>query len=225
MSAQLDRDHETRPTTDDIEQQLDDLQVSGDARQFVEELVKEIGRVEDGADEAYEIGYRALKRSNEFRDELVAIREEIEDVREENRMLREEVRELEHRTSLLKNMAASTANIVERRAAVLIQTLYNEAAHRKRSNNEQARPRASMDYRKVETALGGGLSREQIYRAMERAEEIVETDGVVTYIKQSRSDAKNTRLELDLSEADRVETDQGFDFSPTTEFDQPGPTL
>jgi len=146
----------------------------------VEALSKRIGVVED---------------QNEWLEQELKAREErIDEL--ERRLDRQE--ELKH---LLIRMEGNAANKPERRAGVLIKTLYNEA--------DASNGRASLDATQAQAALGGGVDRTLMYSTFDTAVELVGDEDVVWVTRESRASNRNTRLEIDLSAGDVPETVAG----------------
>jgi predicted RNase H-like nuclease (RuvC/YqgF family) len=92
---------------------------------------------------------------------------------------------------LFARMEGNAANKPQRRAGVLIKTLYNEA--------DASNGRASMDATQAQAALGGSVSRPLMYPTFDTAVELVGARDVVWVTEESRASNRNTRLEIDLS--------------------------
>lgn len=167
----------------------------------LEQLENRINEIESVAESASKTARRAMDRNIEFRKTIQEQEEQIEAIRDENQELRAQVEQLRDRTGLLEHVQDAASLKPEKRAAILIQTLYNSAWKRKQ-NNANSNPSASMDYNGAETALGGGISRDKIYTTFAKAEQLVDDTDVVRYVKENRGSDKNTRLVLDLSETD-----------------------
>lgn len=102
---------------------------------------------------------------------------------------------------LFTRMEGNAANKPDRRAGVLIKTLYNEAD----ASNE----RASVDAKQAKKVLGGGIDRTLMYSTFDTAVELVGNEDVVWVTRESRASNRNTRLEIDLSAGDVPETIAG----------------
>jgi len=98
---------------------------------------------------------------------------------------------------LFTRMEGNAANKPQRRAGVLIRTLYNDAS----ASNE----RASLDATQAQAALGGGVDRTLMYSTFDTAVELVGDEDVVWVTRESRASKRNTRLEVDLSAGDLPE--------------------
>ena len=102
---------------------------------------------------------------------------------------------------LFARMEGNAANKPQRRAGVLIKTLYNEA--------DASNGRASIDATQAQAALGGGVSRPLMYPTFDTAVELVDDRDVVWVTEESRASNRNTRLEIDLSAGDVPEAVAG----------------
>jgi len=102
---------------------------------------------------------------------------------------------------LLTRVEGNAANKPQRRAGVLIKTLYNEA--------DASNGRASLDATQAQAALGGGVGRTLMYSTFDTAVELVGDEDVVWVTQESRASKRNTRLEIDLSAGDVPETVAG----------------
>ena len=126
----------------------------------------------------------------------------IEDLEADVNELEAEVDRLRDRTDLMDAIKDATVLKPEQRAAVLLQTLYNEAWTKAQRETKNP-PTAEMDYNQAGSALGGSIDqRPKLYAAMEKAaalvtEKLGEND-VVSFIKEDRHAPKNTRLQVDL---------------------------
>lgn len=159
---------------------------------------------EEAIQELREVVEDAVRKSDHAQDQILKLREEnailsdrVDTAEQERDELRKEVSRLRERTDLLETVRRAGSMGVEERAAVLVQTLYNEARGRGQKNTKDTAS-AMMDYNKAEGALGGGVSRDQIYRTFDRAEELVDDTDVVQYIKEDRTSPQNSRLVLTL---------------------------
>lgn len=102
---------------------------------------------------------------------------------------------------LFTRIEGNAANKPQRRAGVLIRTLYNDASA---SNG-----RASLDATQAQAALGGGVSRALMYPTFDTAVELIDDEDLLWVTKESRASNRNTRLEIDLSAGDVPETVAG----------------
>lgn len=173
----------------------------------IEELASKLEEVQSEANTAQQLARDAQSRLVEVREEKAALEAEIEALREKNVELESRVDDLQTRTDLMDDVAHGSAMKVEKRAAVLIQTLYNNAYRNKQADtSEQAT--AALDWRGGQSALGGNIDRSGVYRTFEKADDIVEGD-VVRFEKESRSSKKNSRLILDIREDEPPRTVAG----------------
>lgn len=200
--------------------QLDHLELDTTATQFLSQLIDDIEDARAEAEDAYTMALSTRKR-------LRQAEHRIEELEDENESLRRTVSEVDQSTSLLQAASADSTNVVETRAARLLQTLFNEAYDNKTKDNTKAKPTASMDWRGAKYALGGSLAREQLYAAMKRAvalvhpdvneaddQELADPDNVVRFITEPRSSEKNTRVVIDLEDVDELETSTGQTITP-----------
>lgn len=159
-------------------------------------------------------------RMAEFESRLDAMSQRLDKSEEQNRWLEEELKkrdehinELEHalnqlqtRTDLLDSIEQGSALRPEQRAAVLIQTLHNEAVN---TNGH-----ASIDASGAVKALGGSVDRTLMYGetgTFQKAVELINDEDVIDLKRENRSSEKNTRLRLDLSEGDVPQTVAGVE--------------
>jgi hypothetical protein len=111
----------------------------------------------------------------------------------------------ENRTDMLDAVEQAAALKPDERAAVLVQTLYNEAAN---SNGE-----ASIDAGQAVKALGGSVDRTLMYGesgVFQKAVDAVGDEDVLELKTEDRSSKKNTRLRLDLTEGTLPDTVAGL---------------
>lgn len=112
----------------------------------------------------------------------------------------------EDRTDLLDSIEADAALKPKQRAAVLIQTLHNEATN---TNGH-----ASIDAGGAVKALGGSVNRTLMYGesgAFQKAVDAVDDKEVLKLVRENRASNRNTRLELDLTAGGLPETVAGVD--------------
>lgn len=191
----------------EIEARIGGLATDEETAALLQDLLTVAREAQQQAESASRLASDAQDRLLDLREENATLRDEIESLHEENESLRGRIEELHNRTDLMTDVAAGAAMKPDQRAAVCIQTLYNEA-YRNKHLNAETRPTASMDYKKGQGALGGGISRSSVLRSFERADELVDGD-VVRYIREDRSSEQNSRLVIDLSESAAPETVAG----------------
>lgn len=120
--------------------------------------------------------------------------------------LERQLEQVNTRTDLLDRVEAGSALKPEERAAVLIQTLYNEAAN---TNGY-----ASIDATGAVKALGGSVNRTLMYGpngAFQKAVDLVDDESVLMLKKENRASEKNTRLELNITDGDLPDTVAGVE--------------
>jgi len=179
-----------------IRDRLDAVECSSEIAALMDALVEAVDEARAEARTAQQMASDAQSRLLDLREEKSYLEDEIETLRKENTQLEQRIKELQDRTDLMNDVAQGSAMKIEKRAAVCIQTLYNEAWKRKHDGSDDAAT-ASMDYNKADGALGGTLSRSSILRTFKKADELVDGD-VVEFISESRSSKRNSRLVLDL---------------------------
>jgi len=163
----------------------------------VEELAEEVREVKSEAESAMKLAREQGRKILELRQREKEKDERIDELETELEEARSEIQSLRERTGLLQTVKNGSSMKIDERAAVMVQTLYNEAWQKQQSNaNNQ--PKASMDYNEATKALGGSPDRSAIYRAMKKAEELVGDTAVCRKVKEGRSSDKNTRLVIDL---------------------------
>jgi DNA repair exonuclease SbcCD ATPase subunit len=145
---------------------------------------------------------RARDKRMSLLETLQDQQERIDDQQDRIEELEAQVDRLRDRTDLMDAIKDATVLKPEQRAAVLLQTLYNEAWTKAQRSTKNP-PTAEMDYKQAGSALGGSIDqRPKLYAAMEKAAELVaeklgEND-IVSFIKEDRHAIKNTRLQVDL---------------------------
>lgn len=188
-------------------ERIEEMTMGDDAQDLLLDMADAVESAQADAQTAKQLASDAQSRLLGVREEKAELESEVETLKEENKELENRVDELQSRTDLMDQVAQGSAMKVERRAAVLIQTLYNNAYRNKQSNSDSA-PTASMDWRGGQSALGGSIDRSGVYRTFEKADELVD-GAVVTFKKESRSSSKNSRLTLDLREEEPPATIAG----------------
>lgn len=180
--AELD---ELREENEDLRAEVEKLTAKNQRlRKRVEDLESLASRVDAISD-----GLRYVRGEVETHDER------IEEHTDQILAIEENVHDLDDRTSLQEFVRDASSLKVEERAAVLIQTLYNEAQKKRRRGGE---PIATGDYKDADTALGNTLDNRQLIDAMDRAATLVEGD-VLQFKKEPRSSRMNSRLILNLN--------------------------
>lgn len=165
---------------------------------------------DDRVDGAVQLAQDAIQR-------VAALESEVEEMRLEMAELRRENERLRDQRELIQRVQQAAAMKPDKRAAVLIKTLHNDAtAHREAGK----KPIAKMDTQDARTALGRDINRTLAWEAMQKAVELVEdaTDGsdLLQYVKRDRSAPENSHLRLDLREDDMPATVGGFDITGHT---------
>lgn len=174
----------------------------------IADLVERVEEAESRASDAMQNAIEARDMVGQLRAELADANDRIDELEVENKRLRE-------RTELLQRVRKASALKPEERAAVLIQTLYNDArAH----EDDGLAPKAKLTTKQSKTALGGGVSRSIAWQAMQKAVELVDEEGSnqpLSYVKKSRSATENSHLLLDLRDGDVPEVVAGVDITAT----------
>lgn len=157
----------------------------------------------------------ALSLAREARQEVSQIRQErdeaVAELKNEIEALREEVKEVRSTTRLLDHVANAGQLDIETRAAICIQTAYNEA---KDADGDMA----YLTARDAWTALGRSHDRTRMYDVFRKAESLyaqavdVEVDAVGTehpiyFKKEERGHEPPSRLVVDLSNGDLRDLD------------------
>ena len=158
------------------------------------------------ADSAEAQASRALEKVTE-------LAQRVDELTEDVSRLEQQLDEQETAADLIRSIGAADQLSTAQRAAVLVQTLVNTAERRDRNGRQ---PTAMLDWNGAENALGGDISRTQIYRAMSHADEHTDTDAV-QFIEEDRSSDQNTRLVVDLSEYNGSNQPQVTTVTPGTE--------
>lgn len=142
---------------------------------------------------------RTKVREVESRAETAEVR--VRTVEKENEELRAELDTLRDRTDLLDHVKEASALKPERRAAVLIATLHNQA-----QTNDGL---AEMEVSEAQAALGGSVDRTLMYSTFEKAVELVGDEDVLCYIRESRASSANSRLKINLRKGELPDTIAG----------------
>ena len=158
---------------------------------------------------------RVMEQLDETHDRLENLETETE-----TKQLRREVEQLRSRTDMVQQVEQASALKPDQRAAVLIQTLYNDA-HANESNGLQ--PKAKLTNKQARSALGGGMTRSKAWQAMQRAVELVtkaanqehlaEEKRLLQYVKVPRSESQNSHLLLDLRNGEMPPVGTSFDIT------------
>lgn len=127
-----------------------------------------------------------VEEQNEWLEEQLKERDERLDD------LQEQVQELERRSELLDRVLQNENSSRKKRAALLLQVLFNEAVT---SNGS-----ASMDVRAGYENLNRTVDRTSVYDIFEEAADAVGDEDVCYVVRESRSSKKNTRLVLEPEE-------------------------
>jgi len=165
--------------------------------QTIQELAEEVRQAKSEAKDARRMAQQAQQTLLEVREREMEKDQRIADLKQEVESLEDELATLRDRTGLLETVKSASSMQIDKRAAVLIQTLYNKAWKRKESS-ANVESKAMMDYNAAEGALGGTVDRSKIYRTFQKAEELVDNKDVVEYVEEDRGSKKNTRLRLSL---------------------------
>lgn len=144
------------------------------------------------------------KLVSELDEENEKLSAENEDLRDEISILRRQLQQMEQDTSMLGDIRRGNASTRERRMAVIMLTLRNEAIR----NGGVGR----MDAGDCHSALNKEPDRTTMYGLMEDAARLVESDSV-RVIKESRSADQNTRIEMDESRGPLPTAFEGFDIT------------
>lgn len=168
----------------------------------IEELAQEVQEAKSEANSAKNLAKQAQQKLIDVRERELEKDQRITELEEQLDDAQSEIKSLRDRTGLLQTVKNGSSMKIDERAAVLIQTLYNEAWKKKQSSANNAKPKASMDYNAASGALGGSPDRSAIYRAMDKAEELVENEELCRKVEEDRGSDKNTRLVLNLEAGD-----------------------
>ena len=160
----------------------------------VAELAEQVHALQSEVRDANQSARTAKTRLLEVREELNGKDCRIDELEERVEQQAQTIEQLRNRTGLLENVKEGGSLPIEKRAAILIQVLHNNA-----TDNEG---KAALDYKAAEAALGGSVNRSNIYRTMDKAEDLVDNSDLVWKVKEDKSSQKNTRLVMDLSAGD-----------------------
>lgn len=144
---------------------------------------------------------KANARSKFAKDRIQTLEQTIDEKNETIQQLSERIGRLEDGQQIINEAARNSTDSVTKRAVILIAKLRNEA-----------KPVASMTKNEAQRSFrrdGIDLEKGKIYRAFERAEELVETD-CVRYVRESRSSDRKSRLVVDLREGELSDQISGY---------------
>lgn len=157
----------------------------------IEELAETVEALRSEVRDANQSARTAKSKLLEVHGDLQEKEQRIDELEERIEEQDQTISQLRDRTGLLESVKEGASLPIEQRAAVLIQTLYNKAW-----DNDG---KAALDYKAAEAALGGSVNRSNIYRTMDKAENLVDNSQLLQKVKEDKSSAKNTRLTMDLS--------------------------
>ena len=158
--------------------------------------MSEIENPLERAKAAISVAKRAISKTNDAEERIEALEQQVAELEYQleqfhNRVDREE--------RMFSDIRKGMANKPEERAAILIQTLNNEAL----TDASIGRgAKAEMDAGKARGALGGGVDRTLMYPTFECAAGLIGDEDVLEYVKEGRGGERNSRLRLNL-EGDR----------------------
>jgi chromosome segregation ATPase len=182
----------------------------------VDDLADELDALQSRVNDAEASANKAKREAFELREELIQRDQRIDELEAAVEEQAQTIKQLRDRTGMLDNIEDGASLKIDKRAAILVQNLYNQAWKRKESSLNET-PSASMDYHGAEAALGGGVDRANIMRTFGKAEELVDDDDLLWKEEEDRSSKKNTRLILDLSEGDAPQKIAGQDITQPEE--------
>lgn len=179
----------------------------------IEELEERLDAVAQEAEDARKFAQRAIRERNELAEEVESLRSDVEYLRREQDRLR-------NRTDMLQQVRQASALKPDERAAVLIQTLYNDAHA---NQDDGLHPKAKQTTKQARSALGGGVQRSKAWQAQQRAVELVaeaagqddvpEDARLLQWVKRSRSHSEDSHLLLDLRNGEMPAAVSGFDIA------------
>lgn len=183
-----------------------------ESEQPLEERVQELEQLaEDAFGIAREARQEVARVRDQYEEKLAARDERIAELEAELEHLRDEVDTVSDQTEVLQLGRKASALKPDERAAVVLQTLYNEARKRGDRNNDEPAS-AAMDAGEAVKTLGGSIHRTQVYGdhgVFQRAVDLVDDEDVCWVKKESRASSKNTRLIVDLEAGDLPTTAAG----------------
>lgn len=156
-----------------------------------------ITRLRNRVEDAYHLAKNAMERVADVDDRATENEQRIRELEDELVALRRELDRVDDRTDLLRHVSKQANGTVDEHAAVLLQTLYNEATERGDADTLD-NPTASLEPAEAVAALGGGLDYRLMYRRFDRAVELVDDTDVCWVDEQPRHADENTALKFDL---------------------------
>lgn len=147
-------------------------------------------------------------RISELEDTLDETTAERDELRERVAELESDLEEMDERTDLLQNVSENSATSRERRVAILLQTLYEDAAARRDAHPDEP-SRASMTAREAWNTVRRTVERTMMYHDFQKAEDLVDDADVVWY-----EDSGTHQLVLDLDAGEPPATIAGHTIKP-----------
>lgn len=160
-----------------------------------DDLEHRLGQLESRVDS---LGNIAVDNDGEIEDLQHELREARDTHNDRIAELEHEVRQLTQSIGFIKQAAAAEASSTEAKAALALQTLVNKA----RSNGGSS----ELDWQGIQTALNGEIDRTRTYDVMRRMDSAAD---VVTFVKEGKNAARNTRVELRMDEGETYHTQLG----------------
>lgn len=150
----------------------------------------ELAEARQEAEAALSVAKRAQRQVTELRDERDDLRDRVDD---ELDAFRDDLADLEDRTEVFKHVNDVSGMDMDTRAALCVQTAYNEA---QRSDAN----RGTLTVEEAYKAQGASIDRTRYYDVFVRAETLVGDDDLCYYKKEPRGHDPPSRLVVDLEE-------------------------
>lgn len=153
-------------------------------------LEERVAYLEEQLDAALDISKRAVRMAKAAERSCDDLEATLEDDFE---AIESRLDELAERTDLISHVTDASALETEQRAAICIQTAYNDA-------QENASGRAFVTAREAWSSLGRSVDRTRMYDTFRKAESLVGDDDVCWFQKEPRGNDPPSRLVVDISE-------------------------
>jgi len=154
---------------------------------------------DDDVQQALQDADSALRLAQDLVSRVATLEEQVDELQAENAELRERLDEHRQLDDLLAGMQQNAANDPEKRAAVIVQTMFNEASGKQAAGQT---PVVRFDKDDCRRALGGDAKKHDVWYAMTEAVPRVVDGSVVTHVKTPRSSDQLNYVEMDLREGD-----------------------
>lgn len=173
----IDSEHEAvADNLDTLDEQLEEI--GGD--------IDSVWRLQERVQASVALGKKTLETVNRYESRLDEFEERIDE-------MQAQLDELQDEQRLIGAMGDIIGSDRDKRAALILQTLHNDA----KANQDD---RARMTAREAWSVVNRSVDRSQMYDVLRRAETIVDDHDVCQYVERPRGSEPPSHLLVDLSE-------------------------